>query len=161
MLYLFFIPPSISYSCLPLHQILEVEGEIKEHSSVSATQNGRVNASYAHKKKRLDEEFERLLAAIEVKRDEISKLGESTAAKSRLRDLKEGQVVEYERQLVQILIEQQKAVLALLKETEEVEKGHRGVLKRARIPFPPPVCPSESDVATLFATGGPLCFSAE
>merc|ERR1719473_1155172 len=54
-----------------------LEEQIHSHSKESAIQDGRVNIARAKKKRRLDDEYEQLLEAIEAKRSAVSALDTS------------------------------------------------------------------------------------
>ena len=84
------------------------------HSKESAIQDGRVNIARAKKKRRLDDEYEQLLEAIEAKRSAVSALDTSMQKLVDERQEKEDQMKALERQLVELLVEQQKKLLAIL-----------------------------------------------
>jgi len=92
----------------------ELEIEIREHTKNSAIKDGRVNVAFAKKKRRLDGELERLLEGIEEKRTRLqgveSKLNELNEQKQD----KEDEMKDVERDLVEVLVEQQKKVLNTL-----------------------------------------------
>jgi hypothetical protein len=93
-------------------EVKEQELLIKELQSESAvTVNGRINVAFARKKRRIDQEIERLLESIELKRENIADLDERIIGKTRQREEKESEMIDIERQLVAILIEQQRLVL--------------------------------------------------
>ena len=110
----------------------EIEEQSRAHNLSSSTHNGRINAAHARKKKRLDEEFERLLESIEVKRGAISGYDQQVASKASSRDMLEAEMVDLEKDLVQILVEQQKAVLLLVEEGRVVDERCREVIKRVK-----------------------------
>ena len=89
-------------------QVRDVEEETRQHALLSSTQNGRINVAHARKKRRLDAELERLLETIEQKRASIADLEDQAADKARVRDEREAEMVHLEKELVQILVEQQK-----------------------------------------------------
>jgi hypothetical protein len=132
-------------------QVREVEEQTRQHSLSSSTQNGRINIAHAKKKKRLDEEFERLLGNIEQKRMVISELDDQATEKARERDLKEAEMIDVEKQLVKILVEQQKKVLQLVEQGKNVNAKGRDLLLKAKMPWPPPVNPDTAYVTALFA----------
>jgi predicted nucleic acid-binding Zn-ribbon protein len=132
-------------------KVKEVEAELREHSRTSSTQDGRINVAHARKKKRLDEEFERLLQSIDHKRGIINELDKQGAAKGRSRDDLERQLVDLERQLVEILVEQQKAVLGMVEQGKIADERSRDVVKEIRMPWPPPLEPNANDVNLLLA----------
>ena len=90
-----------------------MEDEIKNHSLTSSSSSGRITPAYTHKKKRLDEEFERLLYNIDQKRDIITKLDYKSTEICRCIDIRETEMIDCERELVQILMEQQQYLLPL------------------------------------------------
>merc|ERR1711918_191608 len=91
-----------------------LEEQIHSHSKESAIQDGRVNIARAKKKKRLDDEYEALLEAIESKRTAVSALDVSMGKLIDERQEKEDQMKALERQLVELIVEQQKKLLAIL-----------------------------------------------
>ena len=91
-----------------------LEEQIHSHSKESAIQDGRVNIARAKKKRRLDDEYEQLLEAIEAKRSAVSALDTSMQKLVDERQEKEDQMKALERQLVELLVEQQKKLLAIL-----------------------------------------------
>jgi len=127
-------------------QVKEIEAESREHNRTSSTQDGRINVAHARKKKRLDEEFERLLQSIDHKRGIINDLDKQGAAKGRNRDDLERQLVDLERQLVEILVEQQKAVLGMIEQGRVADERSREVVKEIKMPWPPPLEPNANDV---------------
>ena len=84
-------------------ELEKIEEQIREHNRDSAVQNGRVNAAHARKKRRLDNEIERLFDLIEQKRDQITALEDKLVEKQRERDDKEADMIDLERLLVQAL----------------------------------------------------------
>lgn len=101
-------------------QVGALEEEIRNHSKVSSVQNGRVNIAHARKKRRLDEDLEKLLELIENKRAEIAAMDAKAAELSDLQDDREAEAVRMEQELVQVLVEQQKLLLGLLSEAKEL-----------------------------------------
>jgi hypothetical protein len=110
-----------------------------------------VNVAHARKKKRLDGELERLLDSIEQKRVQMSDLDESSAEKARVRDMKELQMVEWERELVSVLLEQQRAVLTLIEECKVFEERGQSIAVAVDLPWPAPMNPNMGDVARINA----------
>jgi len=124
-------------------QVRDMEDQIREHNRTSSMQNGRINVAHARKKRRLDSELERMLEAIEQKRVGMQEMDEKSADKARERDTKEQEMVELEKQVVGVLVEQQRKVLQSI----ELMKGAasdkcRLVLSVARLPWPPPEAPT-------------------
>jgi len=124
-------------------QVRDMEDQIREHNRTSSMQNGRINVAHARKKRRLDSELERMLEAIEQKRIGMQEMDEKSADKARERDTKEQEMVELEKQVVGVLVEQQRKVLQSI----ELMKGAasdkcRIVLSVARLPWPPPEAPT-------------------
>jgi predicted nucleic acid-binding Zn-ribbon protein len=132
-------------------QVRATEEQIREHNRASSMQNGRVNVAHARKKKRLDGELERLLDSIEQKRVQMSDLDESSAEKARVRDMKELQMVEWERELVSVLLEQQRAVLTLIEECKVFEERGQSIAVAVDLPWPAPMNPNMGDVARINA----------
>lgn len=105
-------------------QVAVLEEEIRGHSKFSSVQNGRVNVAHARKKRRLDEDLERLLEIIEQKRTEIVNIDAMIHELSDRQDEREAESVRMEQELVQVLIEQQKLLLGLLAEGNDIlEEG--------------------------------------
>ena len=130
-------------------QVRSMEEQIRLHNQESSMVNGRVNVAHARKKRRLDTELEHLLEAIEHKRANVSTLESRGIQKAHERDDLELQMIDLERQLVQILLEQQKLVLGQLEEGKLTEDKCKVVLGLARLPFPVPDNPSIEFVQTL------------
>ena len=128
----------------------ELENQLREHNQNSSTLNGRINIAHTRKKKRLDEDFEKILNEIELKRCEMNELDDISYEKSRCRNLKENDMAKFEKQIVLILIEQQQAVLKLIEEGKETEGKCRGILKDAMLPWPPLQNPTAKDIADIF-----------
>jgi hypothetical protein len=110
-------------------QVHEVEEQIREHNRSSAVQNGRINVAHARKKRRLDNELERLFDLIEQKREQITELEERLAGRSRERDDKKVVMVDLEKALVQILLEQQRLVLSEVDTDRAVEERCNLILR--------------------------------
>ena len=124
-------------------QVRDMEDQIREHNRTSSMQNGRINVAHARKKRRLDSELERLLETIEQKRIGMGEMDERGADKARERDTKEAEMVELEKAVVGVLVEQQRKVLeyiTLMKGTTEDKT--RLVLSVGRLPWPPPEAPT-------------------
>jgi len=131
-------------------QVRELEEQIRDHSRTSSMQNGRVNVAHARKKRRLDSDLERVLETIEQKRINMGEMDERAADKARARDEKEAEMVDLEKQLVGILVSQQRQVLARIEEMRgAAEDKARLVMHIARLPWPPPETPTMSDVLEL------------
>ena len=60
-------------------------------------------------------------------------------------------MAELEKQLVNILIEQQQAILNLVEEGKEMEGTCRDILKDATLPWPPLNNPTVKDIANIFS----------
>ena len=131
-------------------QVRELEEQIREHNRTSAMQNGRINVAHARKKRRLDTELERILESIEQKRINITDTDDKVNDKGKQRDEKEAEMVQLEKELVSILVEQQRKVLSnieLLRGT--TEEKTKLVCHVARLPYPPLVNPSIVDVEEM------------
>lgn len=118
--------------------VKDLEEQIRDHNRSSTMQNGRVNVAHARKKRRLDAEFERILDLIEQKRQQIIELDDRITDKTRQRDEKEAEIVDIEKALVQILIEQQKLVLEAINENRNIEEKCKMVVQVVRLPYPAP-----------------------
>lgn len=109
--------------------IKSLEEQIRQHSNKSAITDGRVNVAHARKKKRLDEEYEVLLEAVHTKRDQISDVDSKITACNDRRQEKEDAMKALERQLVEILVEQQKRLLSILTEAGRAAKIYGDAVK--------------------------------
>ena len=124
-------------------QVREMEEQIREHNRTSSMQNGRINVAHARKKRRLDSELERMLESIEQKRIGMQEMDEKSADKARERDSKEQEMVDLEKQVVGILVEQQRKVLQRIEEMKGASLDKcRLVMSVARLPWPPPEAPT-------------------
>lgn len=132
-------------------QVKDVEEQIREHNRSSAMQNGRINLAHARKKRRLDSELEKMLESIEQKRMGMTQLDNKISEKSRKRDDKESEMIDLEKALVQILIEQQRVVFGLVEEGKGSEEKCKLVLHVARLPWPPPENPCVKDAKAIIA----------
>ena len=89
-----------------------IEQAIHAHSKNSAiSSDGRVNVAHAKKKKRMDDDHEMLLLGVEKQRNALS---ETDARLQRLNDARERK--EWESRLLELLVSQQKKLLAILQE---------------------------------------------
>lgn len=95
-------------------KLRSLEKEMEEHSKTSTLQGGRVNAAHAKKKRRLNDEYEKLIDDIDSKREEQSVIDESIRELSFQKDETDGMVKSLERALVEVLVEQQKRMLEIL-----------------------------------------------
>lgn len=128
------------------NNVKDLEEQIRDHNRNSTMQNGRVNVAHARKKRRLDSELERILDLIEQKRIQVAELDDRITEKVRQRDEKETDIVEIEKQLVQILIEQQKLVLTMTEENKNIEEKCKMIIQVVRLPYPPSNAPVMKDV---------------
>ena len=94
--------------------IKSLEQQIRDHSQQSAISDGRINVAYARKKKRLDEEYEVLLEAIDQKRRSVEDMDKKLEDCHDRERTKEDALKQLERQLVEVLVEQQKRLLKIL-----------------------------------------------
>ena len=102
--------------------VKEVERQMRELGKVSAIRDGRVDVAHAKKKRRLDQEFEALLAKAADKKDHLQRVeGRLQELEDAHRD-KEDEMKELERELVELLVDQQKKLLAVLKQASEKDK---------------------------------------
>jgi chromosome segregation ATPase len=119
-------------------------------------QNGRINVAHARKKRRLDAELERILELIEQKRSAIVGLEDRIAEKGNDQNKREEEMVDLEKQLMMILMEQQKVSLGVVQSIASPEDRVKEMLTEVRIPWPPPKDANQEYVNSLFAPGGPL-----
>ena len=139
------------------NNVRELEEQIREHNRSSTMQNGRVNVAHARKKRRLDSELERILDLIEQKRVQMVDLEDRVHDKVNQRDEKEGEIVEIEKQLVQILIEQQKMVLGMIEDNKGIEDKCKMIVQVVRLPYPAPsLAPAMRDVLSWQSSLNPM-----
>lgn len=86
----------------------------------SSASGGSLNMAVVAKKRRLNEEFEALLEQIERKKAEMRNVEKTFAALQARREAKEQEMKAMERKLVEILVQQQKHMLALLTAIREL-----------------------------------------
>ena len=129
-------------------EIEAIEIEIREHTrSSSVMQNGRINVAHARKKKRFDTELERILDLIEQKRSQINDMDDRCQVILSQKDDKESDLADMEKDLVQILIEQQRLVLSQIEEAQVVEDKAKTLVKMSVIAWPPVMSPSKDDIS--------------
>ena len=92
------------------------------------------------------------MESIEQKRGVIAELEESAREKARIRDEREGEMVDLEKQLVQILVEQQKVVLGFVEKGRDTAEKMKAVVLDCRVPWPPPEAPTMKFVESLVST---------
>lgn len=128
-------------------QVKDMEDQIREHNRASSVmQNGRINVAHARKKKRFDTELERMLDLIEQKRSQIADMDERIGRLVITKDEKESELVDLEKSLVVILIEQQRLVLNQVESSKSIEEKAKMLIKMSMLPWPPPEAPTHSDV---------------
>ena len=94
-----------------------IEQAIHAHSKNSAiSSDGRVNVAHAKKKKRMDDDHEMLLLGVEKQRNALSETDARLQRLNDARERKEDDMKELERRLVELLVSQQKMLLAILQE---------------------------------------------
>jgi hypothetical protein len=115
--------------------IKSLEQQIRDHSQQSAISDGRINVAYARKKKRLDEEYEVLLEAIDQKRRAVEDMDKKLEEAHDRERTKEDALKQLERQLVEVLVEQQKRLLKILTDAgtanARYQKAKEGNAERA------------------------------
>ncbi|CAM9289750.1 unnamed protein product [Phaeothamnion confervicola] len=93
----------------------EAEGEARSHARHSIIgPDGRVSAAHQRKRRRLEEELEAFLAALDRKKADAAALDDRLRAVEDARHEREDEMKELERSLVEVLVEQQKKLLAAL-----------------------------------------------
>ena len=133
-------------------QVKTLEDELRQHNSLPSTSNGRIDVAHARKKRRLDSELERLLETIEQKRSVVVELQECVAGVDRERDEREGNMVTLEKELVGILVEQQKLVLNYTdKLSGSLQRAKELIVQDASMPWPPPDKPTEDYIVSFMA----------
>lgn len=130
-------------------QVRELEDQIRAHNQVSSMSNGRINVAHARKKRRLDSELEHLLESIEQKRVTMSQMDRRLTEKGHERDDVEMELIEIERKLMEILLEQQKLVMSRLDEGKLVVDKCKVILGVAQVSYPVPAEPTMEHVKLL------------
>eukprot|EP01034_Spumella_vulgaris_P024755 gene24755-31132_t len=130
-------------------QVRELEEHIREHNRESSMTNGRINVAHARKKRRLDSELERMLESIEQKRHNMAQLDQRVAEKGRERDEKELDMIDIEKQLMGILLEQQRHVLGHIDESRSIEDRCKVLVSVARLPYPVSANPTIGEVIAM------------
>lgn len=120
-------------------EVREHEELVRQHQQDSSmTVNGRINVAHARKKRRLDQEIERLLEQIEHKRSQIQDIDQNMLEKTRAREIKEEELMEVERELVGILIEQQRMSLKEVQDMSGFVEKTKMLTTMQRFPWPVP-----------------------
>jgi len=122
-------------------QVRELEDMIRSHNQESSMSNGRINVAHARKKRRLDTELEQLLESIEQKRHTMSTIDQRITQKGHERDDLELEMIDVERKLVEILLEQQKLIMGRLDDGKLILDKTQMILGVARIKYPVPAEP--------------------
>jgi len=134
-------------------QVRRVEEDIRAHNLLPTMFNGRVDVVHARKKRRLDAELERLLESIQQKRTTIAELDECIGNVDRERDAREAEMVDVEKELVKILVEQQKSIVGFVGHLDgAMQRTKELVMQDAQLPWPPPEKPENvTDEAVMKA----------
>ena len=133
-------------------QVSEIEEQMRDHANSSTVmQNGRINVAHAKKKKRLDNELERLLELIEEKKTQVASLEEREISLQTRREEKEVVLIDLEKELVQILIDQQRLVLNLVEDGKLTEEKAKHVAHQYNFPWPPIENPTIGHAKELFS----------
>lgn len=99
------------------HSVQSIEDAIRDHNKSSSIEpDGRINIAHAKKKKRLDDDHDKLLSGLERQRAAISQVDATIAKFNDDREAKEDEIKALERRLVELLVTQQKKLLAILQE---------------------------------------------
>lgn len=119
-------------------EIKENEDLARKHSQESAmTINGRVNLAFARKKRRLDNEIERLLELMENKRNQITEIDDKILEKVKVREEKELLLISMEQKFISMIIQQQKDIYKELMEWGIYSEKLKVICQIIRFPFPP------------------------
>ncbi|CAK4132403.1 unnamed protein product [Aphanomyces euteiches] len=86
----------------------------EELSAIQLMKDGHVNQAQVARKRRMHQEMEAMLESIETKRTKVRTVDAKLQDLHKLHKQKEDEMKNLERQLVQILVEQQKQLLALV-----------------------------------------------
>ena len=133
-------------------EIQEQEDLIRQHHAQESamTINGRVNIVFARKKRRLDQEIERLLELTETKRNQIQEIEEKIVNKVKIREEKELLLIQYEQQFIAIIIQQQKEIHKELIDWQSFADRSKALCQMIRFPFPPvPADPSTHELSEI------------
>lgn len=130
-------------------QVREIEEQIRIHNQVSSMSNGRINVAHARKKRRLDSELEHLLETIEQKRVSMTTMDRRVTEKGHERDDVEMEMIEIERKLVEIILEQQKLVMNRLDEGRLAVDKCKIILGVAQVAYPVPAEPTIEHVMQM------------
>merc|ERR1712054_195425 len=109
--------------------VQDLEEQLRAMGKESAIKDGRVNVAHAKKKRRLDEEFESLLEGIEEKRTQLSGVDEKLLELNDQRQSKEDDMKDLERNLVEVMVEQQKKLLKTLTQARAGKQKQKQVAK--------------------------------
>ena len=131
-------------------QVADLEDQIHEHNRFSAMQNGRINVPHVRKKRRLDNDLEKLLELVEIKRGLLADVDGKILLKDQERNEKELSLVEVERDLVGVLVEQQRLVLKIAEEDRALGEAGARILDEAGLPWPPPANVTVDNALTFF-----------
>lgn len=133
-------------------QVAAVEDDIREHSNASSViQNGRLSVSHAKKKKRLDNELEQLLEIIDRKREQCEEYEARIDKLEEAKSEKEAALIDLEKELVQVLIDQQRAVLALVDEGKVLDEKAKSIIQTNKFDWPPIEVPKQTDVRAFLS----------
>ena len=101
-----------------------IEQSILAHSKSSAiSSDGRINIAHAKKKKRMDDDHEMLLLGVEKQRGALADTDKKLANLNDARENKEDEMKALERRLVELLVSQQKKLLAILQEAANASRA--------------------------------------
>ena len=101
-----------------------IEQSIHAHSKSSAiSSDGRINIAHAKKKKRMDDDHEMLLLGVEKQRGALADTDKKLANLNDARENKEDEMKALERRLVELLVSQQKKLLAILQEAANASRA--------------------------------------
>ena len=101
-----------------------IEQSIHAHSKQSAlSSDGRINIAHAKKKKRMDDDHEMLLLGVEKQRSALSETDSRLTRLNEARESKEDEMKALERRLVELLVSQQKKLLAILQEAANASRA--------------------------------------
>merc|ERR1712046_182938 len=94
--------------------VAELEEQLHALSKQSSIKDGRVNVAYRTKKKRLDSELDSLMEGLEEKRSRLHGVDAKLHELADQRQEKEDDMKDLERNLVEVMVEQQKKLLKTL-----------------------------------------------
>jgi hypothetical protein len=112
-----------------VNQIRVLEEEVRElHTREPLVQNGRLNQSHGKKKKRLDDDIERMTDSIASKEEYIRNIDIKIRELQTKQYEKDSILLEAERNVMEILVDQQRIILKIISENKQLEEQSKELL---------------------------------